>query len=436
VLLVSIDAHKSDKVLRHAIKCPTGGPNDMSTSLYIRGWVLGAQLGVQAVRFQLTRPHEPMRVDFSAESISRPDVLKAYPSAPNSEFSGFDVTIDLLGMPLTFTIDLSAVFTDGSEKAFASLHVERKCPYIPSACQRTAKSLLPIAVTSLGRSGSTWLMRLLSCHPEVVTYNKYPYEAKVNSSNMLALKSLQLLPSGGVAAFANDALWRDSQLMKHGSNLNVEDRPSYLDLLKREAAHFHMKAVEEFYKEAARRQHKASPRYFAEKYPGGADSEWELWPGMKEVVLVRDFRDVACSALAFNQKRASVEFDRDKCHTDEDYIRYMREKGAARLLDRWKRISAKAYLVKYEDLVLKPEESLAGLFAYLGIDCTTGCIADVLAAARQPCPELEFHRTSESPERSVGRWKTDMQCDLARLATEQFGPILEQLGYHDSLPAR
>jgi hypothetical protein len=193
-----------------------------------------------------------------------------------------------------------------------------------------------------------------------------------------------------------------------------------------------MRAVDEFYKEAARRQNKASPRYFAEKYPGGADAEWELWPGMKEVVLVRDFRDVACSSLAFNHKRASVEFDRDKCHTDEDYIRYMREKSATRLLERWKRIRAKAHLVKYEDLVTKPEEALTGLFGYLGVDCSTGCIADVLAIARQPCPELDFHRTSESPERSVGRWKTDMPSDLARLATEEFEPILEQLGYHDS----
>jgi hypothetical protein len=142
LILVSIEDHKSDNVLRHALKCPTRGANDTGTSLYIRGWVLGAQLRLQAVRFQLTRPHEPLSVDFSAEAISRPDVLKAYPSSPDAEFSGFDVTIDLLGLPTTFTISLIAVFADGSEAAFASLHVERKSHYSPSACQWPALEIL------------------------------------------------------------------------------------------------------------------------------------------------------------------------------------------------------------------------------------------------------------------------------------------------------
>ena len=34
----------------------------------------------------------------------------------------------------------------------------------------------PIVVTCLGRSGTTWLMRMLRHHPEIVVYDKHPYE--------------------------------------------------------------------------------------------------------------------------------------------------------------------------------------------------------------------------------------------------------------------
>ena len=42
-------------------------------------------------------------------------------------------------------------------------------------------SMQPIMVTSPGRSGSTWLMRMLAEHPDIIVHERFPYETHVCS---------------------------------------------------------------------------------------------------------------------------------------------------------------------------------------------------------------------------------------------------------------
>ncbi len=428
---VAIQERSCEKLLAHAIKVPVNGLNDTGTSLYIRGWVLGRECELTAVKCRLRREQKPSCVTLDMPLMPRADVAKAYPQVPRAEMSGFDTIIDLLGLPQHFVVELAAAFSDGTDEVFATIAVERKGKYSNRTHDTGGPALSPLAVTSLGRSGSTWLMHLLSFHPEIVVYDRYPYESKVNISNMLALKCLQLRPVAEAAAFTNTAFWADGQMLRNGPNVRVEDRTAYLDLLKRNGIDFHMKVVEDFYRETAERQGKASPQYFAEKYSGGSDSEWELWPNTKELLLVRDFRDLVCSALAFNQKTESKAFGRGEVQSDEEYVNRVRDKGAAFLADRLQRTRPRLHLVQYEKMIREPEQVLAGVLRYLAIDSGGATIQRLLEQARKPIRELEAHITSESPEKSIGRWKRDMSPQLARFATEAFRDVLQQLGYED-----
>jgi hypothetical protein len=431
VIHAAIQERSCEKILAHALKVPVNGLNDTGTSLYIRGWVLGRSCELTAVKCRLRRAQKPNCVTLDMPLVPRADVAKAYPQVPRAEMSGFDTIIDLLGLPQHFVVELAAAFADGTDEVFATIAVERKSKYSDRAHDADGPALSPLAVTSLGRSGSTWLMHLLSFHPEIIVYDKYPYEAKVNIANMLALKCLQLRPAADAAAFTNSAFWSDGQMLRNGPNIRVEDRMAYLDLLKRNGIGFHMKVVEDFYRETAERQGKASPQYFAEKYSGGADSEWELWPNTKELLLVRDLRDLVCSALAFNHKTQSKAFGRGEVQSDEEYVNRIREKGAAFLVDRLKRTGPRLHLVQYEKMIREPEQVLSGILRYLGLDSGPATIRLLREQASKPIKELEAHITAESPEKSIGRWKRDMSPQLARFATEAFGEALQQLGYEN-----
>ncbi len=46
----------------------------------------------------------------------------------------------------------------------------------------------------------------------------------------------------------------------------------------------------------------------------------EVYPRAQEVILVRDFRDMVASILAYNAKRGYTAFGREHVDNDEEYI--------------------------------------------------------------------------------------------------------------------
>jgi hypothetical protein len=78
------------------------------------------------------------------------------------------------------------------------------------------------------------------------------------------------------------------------------------------------------------------------------------------VILVRDWRDVICSVFAFNSKRNTIGFGRDRFTSDEEYVFYV-GKRTEQLLEDWTTRSAISHLVRYEDLVRRPTEIVDGI---------------------------------------------------------------------------
>jgi hypothetical protein len=186
----------------------------------------------------------------------------------------------------------------------------------------------------------------------------------------------------------------------------------------------------------------AAPVYFAEKHVRPSylpNLTAELYPRAKEVFLVRDFRDMARSIMAFDEQRGFAGFGRPEGITDEEYLRDGLRQMALDLRDSWVARRERAHLIRYEDLILQPKETLTAMLEYLELDSTPATVDQVLAfgseeilrlpGAAQEVSEVRGHRTVADPRASIGRWRADTDASFRDLSQEVFGEALEEFGY-------
>jgi hypothetical protein len=174
----------------------------------------------------------------------------------------------------------------------------------------------------------------------------------------------------------------------------------------------------------------SQPRFFVEKFlPHQVvpDILSELYSGAREVILVRDFRDMLCSVIAFNRKRGWDAFGRAEGGDDGEYVRTTLRESGELLSTRLNR-NPGTLLVRYEDLVLDPEPELARVFAELGLDSDPGVVADTVRRAEENTASMDHHRTSADPAASIGRWRTDLPEEIAAICNEELGPLLREFG--------
>ncbi len=197
-------------------------------------------------------------------------------------------------------------------------------------------------------------------------------------------------------------------------------------------------ATDELYGRIARDQGKGPVRCFAEKsLPDQLPDVFRtIWPGTREIVLVRDIRDVLASMLSFNAKRGTASFGRELLADDEAFAVQLAA-DLARLVESWERRRDEVLLVRYEELVLDPHPTMAAVAAHLGLDAAPATVARVIGEASRPAAELDAHRTSSDPAASIGRWRHDLAGQAPGLLArcdELFTPLLEQLGYPTTGP--
>jgi hypothetical protein len=279
-------------------------------------------------------------------------------------------------------------------------------------------------------------MRLLGQHPEIVAYRPFEFEPRVSTYWMHILRTLSepvsyLQPIAGFSKredywwIGNDstlevAKFIDSEVQQWLGQNNIETLLAFCQ-----------NRIEAFYDHVAKIQNQIAPVYFAEKYLPDhfvLSAIWELYPQAHEVFLVRDFRDVVCSILAFNAQRGYAAFGRELATNDEQYVRQLRG-SAVRLLKSWKRRSHKAHLLRYEDLILRPIETLTSLLEYLNLEPTPLVVERMIQRASEETSGMRQHRTSPDPEKSIGRWRRDLDPSLQAVCQEAFGDVLQEFGY-------
>jgi hypothetical protein len=372
----------------------------------------------------------------------RPDVAAAFPGTPEEADCNFHALLSLVGLKPRSELALRAVLEDGTRVEFASMSVERQ-PLDSGFRPR----LQPLLVTCLGRTGTTWVMKMLASHPEIVTTRRFPYEATPAKYWLHMLKVLSepanIVQSAHPDTFHNNPWW-----VGHNPYLNesVFEQPalanwygrSYVERL----AYFCQDSIEDWYATLARNQSQDAPAYFAEKHmwPNFLPVlTWELYPQAKEVFLVRDFRDMACSIMAFDRKRGFAGFGRPEGKSDADYVRDEMGSMAADLVQSWRTRGERGHLLRYEDLVLDPGRTLGDLLRYLGVDSSEETVRNLLALAAEPAPdlpgtsrelsELSAHRTAPDLEGSIGRWRQEGDESFRQLLCDVFHDALLEFGY-------
>lgn len=405
------------------VDIPSGGDTSDTYSFDVEGWVLGKAAPVTCV--EVLQDGWPV-LDIPL-ATDRPDIASAFPGVTGAGRSGFSGSIGALSLQAEFTVSLRARLEDGSRLPLARIVGRRR--ELPADHR---PRIQPLMINTIGRSGSTWLASLLGCHPQIVAFQPFANDARVSAYWMSVLQALsqphsflrQLLPQdlgtrrwwlgdgGSIRALADPeiAVWLGGE--------NVESLASMC-----------LGRIEAFYARVADPQ-EAAPRYFVEKflpYQVEADLLWEIYPGAREVILVRDLRDMLSSILAFNVRRGYQAFGREQSESDAEYVTSWLRPSADAVLDRWRRRAGIAYLLRYEDLVLEPRQTLAKLARYLGLGPSPETIEETLGRASRD--NVELHRTAPDPVSSIGRWRRDLPPELIEVCEESLNPLLAELGY-------
>lgn len=426
VTIDGYEPHPVDEIrlLNRQIDVPVGGSTYRSYVFRIEGWLLfkGSQPSHMQVRLG------SLVMCNSKVFVERQDVSDYFNHISGAVALGFSCDVDTLLFPETFEMHVVVVFEDGSE---ASVGVVRGKRHSPAAAMPT--KLQPLRVYGLKRSGTTLMMRYLLYHPQIVAHDTYPHEVRMMTYFQQVMKVLTSRANHVNSAHPDKFVF---------DKYHVGYNPYYVpdayaaDIAEwvntshvEEVISFSKRSLDTFYLSLAESQSKADVRLFAEKdisYKGNI-YQWLWYPNSHGILLVRDFRDRHCSALSFNKKRGYDAFGYEKKKTQEDFAYETRLQFST--YQEWLRIYPNQMIVvRYEDLILKPRETLVNLFSKVGLDVSPTTIDKVLALATQDNPELKQHRTTDVGQ-SIGRWKQDLDPKIAQLYSDIMGDTLSELGY-------
>jgi sulfotransferase family protein len=411
-----------------AVDTPVPGLHSDGHVLDIRGWVVGIRGRAETI--EVIGDHGLIRS--APVRVPRRDVADRFRQVEGADTCGFRTAVGLAGLGGTFRLEIRALFADGTRVPIATIVGTRTSVSVDSS-----NLLQPIILTSLGRTGTTWLMRLMLEHPQMVVHPAHPHEVHAAAYWAHMFKVLSE-PADHLHSAHPDAFrTRMSHVGHHPfSGPPVTAEPAMADWFGVDypdrLAAFSTQAIDSFYRRLAKTQGK-KPRYFAEKFQPDLIPAlmWELYPNGREVVLVRDFRDVVCSVLAFNRKRGFADFGRESAASDEDYVRAFAS-HCRWLLEAYRSRADRAFLLRYEDLIIRPEETLRELLVHLDLPSDDRLVAGMLDRASTVGGPLADHRTTDHAKRSVGRWVLDMDPSLQQACEESLSQVLLDFGYDAS----
>lgn len=390
----------------------------------ISGWVLGRHARVVAV----AAVHQQISVRSAPVSLAREDVAAAFPDVPGRDLTGFRMRAGATSLPESFVLRLEAEFENGHRVPFALIR-GRRAP-LPAA----ATELSPVVVTALGRSGATPVMALLAEHPQVIVYGGHPFASRPAAYWSHLMRALaepaDLVNSVHPDNFHRNGAWVGAHPFNDSPTTETGEVGEWFGSeYPRSLAEFARSSSQELYQRLARSQGMTGPRFFAEKHEPDALARLtsELYEGAREILVVRDFRDMACSMLAC-YRSGRVAFGRDQVASDADFM-VLLAPAVARLVAYVQERRERMLLVRYEDLIQAPESELQRILDHLALPAGRRDLARMARAAMNETSQVLAHRTAASFSSSIGRFQTDMNDELLQIAEDCFAPGLELFGY-------
>jgi len=414
-------------VLAAAIDTPQTGDSLDQSTMTVSGWVIGKDGPMERVEaFADGRRLASAEVDRPT-----PELAERFGSAGAwTANAGFALTVETLGLDPAVEIRLRAMVGEKPIARIAAITANRE-PIAPRVTPRVDR----LMVTTIGRTGSTLLMRLLAAHPEIVAYERERHEVRAAKYWLHVLLAMSE-PAATDKSLGSENEFHLEPFVAGIPFLNAAYQP-YPDLIAWAAtsyrsllADFAIAATDGWYERVAAAQGQQQPRFWAEKtFPDQyANLAREVWPNGKEIVLVRDFRDMWASMRSYNATKGRADFGRANAESEEAWLASMGH-GAVQLANVAAKQAKRCHVVRYEDLVNAPIPTLTALLAYLDLDARDEVIAYMLEAALAERDDLADHITAGSVEASIGRWQRDLTPDDLAVAQRVLEQPLAAFGY-------
>ena len=418
----------SDTVTDFTLDIP-GENFDFSKSPFgFMGWIVGKNFQFDNIEvFSSDRLVQSIPIN-----IKRPDVAKLFTGNPGGDQVGFSSYFNPFLLPPRFELEVFGVA--GGTRRVKLYHLSGRRAVFHSGFESTIR---PLVLTTLGRTGSSVSIAMLGAHPEIAVYRPYQVEARYASYWVQMFLGLSD-PKSWIYPISADERSDPGWILGDSITgpLHFSLYSEIFDWFNREYVEslfgFCMESIQRHYQKVAEIMKKNNTAFFCEKFlpDDFTDRFLDLIPESREIFLVRDFRDMFCSITAFNQKRGFYGFGRDKFQNDEDYITQRVKAGVNMLVESWNKRRDSAFLLKYEDIILRTEPTLKALFKYLGVDASISTIKQVIEKAKNMHPESQhLHQTNIDPTKSIGRFKRELSPDILRLCNESFKVGLEGFGY-------
>ena len=288
----------------------------------------------------------------------------------------------------------------------------------------------PVILTSTGRTATTLLMNEFARHPAMVVADRYPYEIKQVAYCSAAFRTL-VADADRERSTHPDTMLAPETRQLIGSN--PYNDPGLFDIAAPEkllqdyyeltvpsayAATFR-DLIGKFYAILAGSQGKPTASIFCEKgdIDEAARRGARLFFGtVREIVLIRDPRDLLCSAMAFWNLSA------------EEALEVLRS-GLSRLARIIRHAGPDTLVIRYEDLLLDPAGSRLAIAKFIGLDQPT-------QPAEATGALFEKHGTAGNPAASIGRWKRDLAPELIAACDTTFGTFMRDFNYPPSNATR
>ena len=282
--------------------------------------------------------------------------------------------------------------------------------------------LVPILVRGTGRSGTTALMEALSADERIVFPRQYPFESRF-------LAYWYRLSCVAGADRANGPDWHETSVANPDLNrigpvpfpdgLGI-DRTSLVQKL-------FLGAWEAFSSEIQRSRAwnngNGESRYYAEKTPEDVAAGVRAWMPVRELLLIRDPRDVFLSAASFNRKTGRLRFGQEQAPSPAAFATRVCRDMRPLLQDFLQVRSGEGPIgIRYEDLVLDRAAVLGRIYARLGLSMPQ-------EGPGRVGRHLLQHATSRSPADSVERWRREMAPELREVFRAELADLLSGAGY-------
>jgi hypothetical protein len=298
------------------------------------------------------------------------------------------------------------------------------------------------------KSGSTWLLNLLSLHPDVrgvMETHLFRHGWQETDPALRTAKLFEQTPwaQGGPRRWPVHALTRLARpflvRMKPALSLAPHERPAVLpDLSLRDQLALHRELrrtgsaeeyVQRFFQFHLDRLR--PPRYLIEKSPRNiyfVDRILSLFPDARLIVIYRDGRDVVVSDRFFTEDYGHGSFSFEQAVND-----WRRDMEAHLLCAESHPLCA----VAYEKLLTDGAPVVTNLLRFLGLPYDDALVADLLERS-----SFRFHAGRERGQENrkrfyrkgiVGDWRNHFTAEHKRIFKAVAGDMLIRLGYEKDL---